>query len=120
MAATATTVMNSITDTQEKVLEAIVNVQEPVVTYVRKAVDYVEASVPDLPTRDLGEKLPTMKQIVDNQFVFAGRLLEANHKFVAELLDVTKPVTEKVVVQKPATGVRKAKAAPRKRTAAAA
>lgn len=119
MPATATTVMNSITDTQEKVLEALVNVQEPVVNYVRKAVDYVEASVPELPTRELGEKLPTVKQFVDSQFVFAGLLLESQHKFVAELLDVTKPVTEKVVVQKPATGVRKsAKAAPRKRAAA--
>jgi hypothetical protein len=119
MAAAATTVMNKLTDTQEKVLEAIVNVQEPMVDYVRKAVDYVEASVPELPTRDLGEKLPTVKQFVDSQFVFAGHLLDSQHKFVAELLDVTKPVTEKVVVQKPATGVRKpAKATARKRTAA--
>ena len=74
---------------------------------MRKAVDYVEASMPELPTRDLGEKLPTIKQFVDNQFVFAGKVLDTNHKFVAQLLEVTKPVTEKVVVQKPATGVRK-------------
>lgn len=115
MAATATTVMNTITDTQEKVLEALATVQAPVVTYVRKAVDYVEASMPELPTRDLGEKLPTIKQVVDNQFVFAGKVLDTQHKFVGQLLEVTKPVTEKVVVQKPATGVRKVtKAAPRK------
>ena len=107
MAASATTVMNTITDTQEKVLEVLVNVQGPVVTYVRKAVDYVEASMPELPTRDLGENLPTIKQFVDNQFLFAGKVLDTNHKFVVELLEATKPVTEKVVVQKPATGVRK-------------
>jgi hypothetical protein len=118
MAATATTVMNTITDTQEKVLEALVTVEAPVVTYVRKAIDYVEASLPELPTRDLGEKLPTIKQVVDNQFLFAGKVLDTQHKFVAELLEVTKPVTEKVVVQKPATGVRKVtKPAPRKAAA---
>ena len=118
MAASATTVMNTITDTQEKVLEVLLNVETPVVTYVRKAVDYIEGSMPELPTRDLGEKLPTIKQFVDNQFLFAGRVLDSQHKFVGELLEVTKPVTEKVVVQKPATGVRKvSKTAPRKAAA---
>ena len=49
MAATATTVMNTITDTEEKALEALVSVQAPVVEYVRKAVDYVETAIPDAP-----------------------------------------------------------------------
>ena len=121
MAATATTVMNKLTDGQEKALEALVNVQIPVVTYVRKAVDYVETSIPELPTKELGEKLPTIKQFVDSQFLFAGKVLDTNHKFVLELLDATKPVAEKIVAQKPATGVRKAAKAPaRKRTDAAA
>jgi len=121
MAANATTVMNSLTDGQEKALEALANVQAPVVTYVRKAVDYVETSVPDFPTKELGDKLPSIKQFVDNQFLFAGRVLDANHKFVLDLLEATKPVAEKVVVQTPATGVRKvAKAPARKRPATAA
>ena len=120
MAATATTVMNTLTDGQEKALDALLNVQAPVVTYVRKAVDYVETSVPDFPTKDLGEKLPTIKQFVDNQFLFAGKVLDANHKFVLDLLEATKPVAEKVVVQKPATGVRKVTKAPARKRAAAA
>ena len=120
MAATATTVMNTLTDGQEKAIETLQNVQAPVVEYVRKAVDYVETSVPELPTRDLGEKIPTIKQFVDNQFLFAGKILDVNHKFVLELLDATKPVAEKVVVQKPATGVRKVTKATAPRKAAAA
>ena len=120
MAATATTVLNTLTDGQEKALDALATVQAPVVTYIRKAVDYVETSVPDFPTRDLGEKLPSIKQFVDNQFVFAGRVLEANHQFVLDLLEATKPVAEKVVVQKPATGVRKVTKAPARKRAAAA
>ena len=118
MAATATTVMNTITDTEEKALEALVNVHGPVVVYVSKAVDYVETSVPEFPTRDLGEKVPTIKQFVDNQFLFAGKVLDANHKFVLDLLEATKPVAEKVVVQKPATGVRKVTKAPARKRAA--
>jgi tRNA U34 5-carboxymethylaminomethyl modifying GTPase MnmE/TrmE len=118
---TATTALNTLTDNQEKAIEALVNAQAPVVTYIRKAVDYVETSIPDLPTKELGEKLPTIKQFVDNQFLFATKMLEVNHKFVLDLLDATKPVAEKIVVQKPAAGVRKVTKAPaRKRTAAAA
>ena len=85
MAAPATTVMNAITDTEEKVFELLHDLQAPVVTYVRKAVAYVESSMPELPTRDLGENLPTFKQFVDNQFVFAGKVLDDQHKFVVEL-----------------------------------
>jgi len=118
--ATATTVMNTLTDGQEKAIETLQNVQAPVVEYVRKAVDYVETSVPELPTRDLGEKIPSIKQFVDNQFLFAGKILDVNHKFVLELLDATKPVAEKVVVQKPATGVRKVTKATATRKASAA
>jgi len=69
----------------------------------------------------LSTLLRGLKQFVDNQFAFAGKVLDVQHKFVLDLLDVTKPVTEKVVAQKPATGVRKVTKAPaRKRTAAAA
>jgi hypothetical protein len=117
MAATATTVMNTITDTEEKALEALVSVHDPVVDYVRKAVDYVETSIPVLPTQRIGDNLPTIKQFVDNQFAFATKVLDVQHRFVLDLLDATKPVTEKVVAQKPATGVRKVTKAPaRKRT----
>ena len=117
MATTATTALNTLTDTQERAIDALLSVQEPVVDYVRKASEYVETNVPELPTRDLGEKIPSIRQFVDNQFLFATKVLEVNHKFVLDLLEATKPVAEKVVVQKPATGVRKVTKAPaRKRT----
>jgi len=115
MAAPATTVLNALTDAEEKFLELLHDVQTPVVAYIRKAVDYVESALPELPTRDLGEHVPSVKQVVDNQFVFFGKVLDNQHKFVVEIIEVTKPVTQKVVDQKPATGVRKVtKSAPRK------
>ena len=107
MAAPATTVLNALTDAEEKVLEILHDLQEQSVTYLRKAVERVESSLPELPTRELGENVPSFKQVVDNQFVFAARVLDNQHKFVIEVIEVTKPVTEKVVDQKPATGVRK-------------
>ena len=115
MVAPATTALNALTDAEEKVLELQHDLQEQSVAYLRKAVDYVESSLPELPTRDLGENVPSFKQVVDNQFVFAAKVLDNQHKFVVEVIEITKPVTEKVVDQKPATGVRKVtKSAPRK------
>ncbi|MEI7593396.1 MAG: hypothetical protein WCK41_09280 [Actinomycetes bacterium] len=117
MATTATSAMNTLTNGQQKALDAIVSAQAPVVAYVRKAVDFVESTIPELPTRELGEKLPSLKQFVDNQFLFATRMLETNHTFVLELLEATKPVAEKVIVQKSAVGIRKvAKTPARKRS----
>jgi len=107
MVAPATTLLNAVTDAEEKVLEILHDLQEQSVTYLRKAVERVESSLPELPTRELGENVPSFKQVVDNQFVFAARVLDNQHKFVIEVIEVTKPVTEKVVDQKPATGVRK-------------
>ncbi|HEY5154720.1 MAG TPA: hypothetical protein VIJ47_08305 [Acidimicrobiales bacterium] len=121
MATPAITVLNTITETQEKVLETVLNIEGPVVDYVRKAADYVEPNLPEFPTKDLTEDVPTLRQFVDNQFAFAAKVLDTQHKFVLELLDATKPVAEKVAVQKPAVGVKKVtKATPRKRVAAAA
>ncbi|HVN52303.1 MAG TPA: hypothetical protein VMT43_12760 [Acidimicrobiales bacterium] len=107
MAAPATTALNALTDAEEKILEILHDLQDQSVTYLRKAVERVESSLPELPTRELGDNAPSFKQIVDNQFVFAAKLLDNQHKFVVEVIEVTKPVTDKVVTQKPATGVRK-------------
>jgi hypothetical protein len=121
MATPATTVLNTITETQEKVLETVLSMEGPVVDYVRKAADYVEPNLPELPTKDLTEDVPTIRQFVDNQFAFAAKVLDTQHKFVIELLEATKPVTEKVAVQKPVAGVKKVTKAPaRKRVAVAA
>ena len=118
MAAPATTALNALTDAEEKVLEILHDLQEQSVAYLRKAVDYIESSLPELPTRELGENVPSFKQVVDNQFTFAAKVLDNQHKFVVEVIETTRPVTEKVVAQKPATGVRKVtKSAARKTVA---
>ncbi len=120
MATPATTVLNTITDVQEKALKAVLDMEAPVVDYVRKAAENIEPNFPELPTKDLTEDVPTIRQFVDNQFAFATKVLESQHRFVIELLEATKPVTGKVVVQKPVAGVKKVtKTMPRKQAHAA-
>ena len=77
MATPATTVLNTITETQEKVLDTL-SIEGPVVDYVRKAADYVEPNLPEFPTKDLTEDVPTIRQFVDNQFAFAAKVLDTS------------------------------------------
>lgn len=121
MATPATTVLNTITDAQETVLDTVLQLEAPVVDYVRKAAEYVEPNLPESPLKDRVDNLPTLRQFVDNQFAFAAQVLDTQHKFVIALIEATRPVAEKIAPQKPAIGVKKVtKSAARKRVATAA
>ncbi|WP_208029061.1 hypothetical protein [Rhabdothermincola sediminis] len=95
------TVIERLTELQDKVVESVTSFQEPVVETVRKAVDTVDERIPELPTDAITEKLPTARELVDNQFEFASRMLKVSHDFVLAILEAIEPVTEKVV--KPAS-----------------
>lgn len=107
----ATETIERLTEAQDKVIETIESFQQPVVDAVRKAVDLVEDRVPDFPTEKVTAKLPTARELVDNQFAFASRLLETTHQLAVAVLDAAEPVTDKVVKAtpaKPASATKKA------------
>jgi hypothetical protein len=99
-----------LTEVQDKIVEAVASFQEPVVETVRKAVAQVEERIPELPTEKVTEKLPTARELVDNQFEFATRMLKVSHDFAIAVIDAVEPVTVKVVKAEPAkkTTTRKA------------
>jgi hypothetical protein len=103
-----------LAEVQDKIVETTESFQEPVVSTVRKGVDLVEERIPDFPAEAVTAKLPTVRELVDNQYAFAARLLEVNHAFVLAVLGALEPVTDKVVKAEP-----KAKAATRKTAQAA-
>jgi hypothetical protein len=104
-----------LTEVQDKIVEAVASFQDPVVETVRKAVAQVEERIPELPTEKITEKLPTARELVDNQFEFATRMLKVSHDFAIAVIDAVEPVTVKVVKAEPA----KAKATTRKAAQAA-
>ncbi|MEJ5253950.1 MAG: hypothetical protein WHS89_01250 [Acidimicrobiales bacterium] len=103
----SSTVIDRLTEIQDKVVESVSSFQEPVVETVRKAVDTVEERIPELPTEKLTEKLPTARELVDNQFEFASRMLQVSRDFVVAILEALEPVTEKVVKPSEPTATRK-------------
>jgi hypothetical protein len=91
-----------LTEVQDKIVEAVASFQEPVVETVRKAVGLVDERIPELPTEKVAEKLPTARELVDNQFEFATRMLKVSHDFAIAVIDAVEPVTVKVVKAEPA------------------
>jgi hypothetical protein len=91
-----------LTKVQDTVVEAVASIQEPVVDTVRKGVDLVEERIPDFPTAKVTAKLPTARELVDNQYEFAGRLLQVGHELALGVIGALEPVTDKVVKAEPA------------------
>lgn len=88
---------------QDQFLEKVASFQDPVVDAVRKGVDLVEERIPDFPTESVTAKLPTARELVENQYAFASRLLELSRDFSLAVIGALEPVTEKVVKAEPST-----------------
>ncbi len=71
------------TDLQNSVIETIKTVQDVAVGALKQATDTIKPFVPELP--DLG--LPTPKDVVDQAYDFAQKLLARQREFTAEILD---------------------------------
>lgn len=94
-------VVERLTEVQDKIVELAANAQDPVVDVVRKGVELVEERIPDFPTEKVTSKLPTAREVVDNQYEFAGRLLAVGHELALAVIGALEPVTEKVVKSEP-------------------
>ena len=100
-----------LTEVQNKIVEAVASFQDPVVDTVRKGVDLVEERIPEFPTEKVTAKLPTAREVVENQYEFATRMLKVSHDFTLAVIGALEPVTDKVVKAEPAkpkTATRKA------------
>jgi hypothetical protein len=102
-----------LNEIEDQVIDTLTQMQEPVLSSVRKAVELVEGVIPDVAIPQ-AEKLPSAKELVDSQYAFATRLLKLNHEFALALLDAIKPLELKVLPEaKPAPKTtRKAPAKP--------
>ena len=101
----AMTILTAVTDAESKVVDAVRDLQAPVVEYVQKGVDLAEDR---LPTVTYPSTLPRPGEVLDSQYQFLTTLLAAQY-------DLVKAVTATVA---PLVGVTSAKPAkPAKSTA---
>jgi hypothetical protein len=101
------TVLDTITDVEDRVADYVATVQDPVVEAVRKVADYVAGVLPDTrPTLPFADQLPTATELVESQFAFARRMLELQHGFTKAVVAAAAPAFGPVA--KPKAAAKKA------------
>jgi hypothetical protein len=96
-----TTILDTITEYEEKALELLVQIQEPVLEYVKKAVDFIESRLPEQ-RFELPETLPAPTAVVATQFAFAKKVLANQEKFAKNVVKTVAPLTGETVKKAPA------------------
>jgi hypothetical protein len=96
------TILDTVVDYEDQIVDVVTRAKAPVVDTVAKAVELVEDRLPAVtyPTT-----LPTPFEVVDTQVAFAKKLLDANTAIVTAVLETVAPVagfaTPKKVVKAP-------------------
>jgi hypothetical protein len=97
------TILTSVTEFEDRFVEAIREIQRPVLDYVRKGVERAEGRIPRV---NYPANLPKPNEIVDSQVEFAKALFDAQRDFARELVDAVAPLVEpeeSAVADRPAT-----------------
>ena len=102
------TILDSVTEIEERIVEAVRSIQQPVVEYVSKGVDWAEGR---FPKPSYPEGLPKPGEVIESQYNFAKALLDTQREFVSELADAVAPLVREDEADEP-------KAEPAKATAA--
>ena len=91
------TATDTLVKVQDQILETLASIQKPVVDAVTKLADKAESVVPEVPGVPGADRLPTVDELIVNQFAFAEKVLTQQKDFTAELIKAVKPVSSKLV-----------------------
>ena len=82
------TVMEKIVSRQEQLLELMTAWQKPVVSAVTRTAAMIDARaerLPKLPSLPFASDLPSAQELIEIQFDFAAKLMDANKRFALDL-----------------------------------
>jgi hypothetical protein len=74
----------------------LTRIQDLQVSAVRRVSQTVARILPPLPRAPLADRLPAAKDLVDDGFARAQRLLESQHRFALALVEAVEPVTRRI------------------------
>lgn len=92
-----TTVLTRVTDVQDQVINAISSVNEPLTVAVTLAVSYVVEKAPQIPAVPFAEKIPTPKELINNQAKFASKLVTTNKTVALSVAAAAQPLTDQLL-----------------------
>jgi hypothetical protein len=82
-------ILTTVTDAERKVVDAVRNLQEPVVGYVRKGVALADDHLPEI---RYPASLPKPSAVVDSQVDFFKKLIDAQSDLVKAIVDAVAPL----------------------------
>lgn len=103
------TILDPITELQDKVIETIESLKKPVSSAVADVVEFVVERVPEVPALPYAEKLPTPVELIDNQAKFAARVVSSTKSVAKGAAKAAAPLTDQLL-DRPAPADRAAKA----------
>ncbi|HTN99670.1 MAG TPA: hypothetical protein VL068_03245 [Microthrixaceae bacterium] len=94
------TVLNRVTEVQDQVITAITNVNEPLTNAVNVAVAFVVENAPQIPALPFADKIPTPKELINNQARFASKLVTTNKAVALSIATAAAPLTDQILDRK--------------------
>lgn len=101
-------VLDRVTEVQDQVLTAISNTKEPMTSAVATVVGFVVERAPQVPALPFADKLPTPKELIDNQAKFATKLVSTNKSVALSVAKAAQPLTDQLLDRRAAAARAKA------------
>ena len=83
------TILDTVVEYEDKVVDFVKSTKAPVTEYVTKGVELVEDRLPDI---TYPEALPNPIEVLDSQVAFAKKLLDAQASVAKAVLEAIAPV----------------------------
>jgi hypothetical protein len=99
------TLLTTVTEAEAKVVDAVRELQAPVVEYVRKGVDLAGERLPKV---NYPATFPKPVEVIDSQYEFVTALLAAQHDLVKAIAETVAPLVATPAPQAKATRSTKA------------
>jgi hypothetical protein len=94
---TMDTLLDPVTELQDKVVEGVKRTKQPVADAVAAVVDLVLERVPEVPALPYAEVIPTPLEIIDNQAKFATKVVNATKSVAVAAAKAAAPVTDQLL-----------------------
>jgi hypothetical protein len=104
-----TAAMTTLKEWEDRYMDLVERIEEPVLEYTGRVADTVAEYVPERPSWEVLDRLPTLTEFVDHQLKFRKRVVDEQAAFVRKLMKAAHPALVKL--EKPAP-VRSAPAKP--------
>ena len=117
-----TTAITTLKEWQDRYLDLMGRVEEPIVEFTGRMAESVAEYVPERPDWELLDKVPTMTELVENGLKFRRRVVDHQAAFVRKVMKAAHPALVKLekAPAKPAKMARTTKTAPKVRPVRAA